>query len=67
MQNLKIKITHFITLTLWENWEAIKKFAGEDVNMEEYYEEDKDFLTEFKSTVEYYEIVGKSDERCNSY
>ncbi len=63
MQNLKIKITHFITLTLWENWEAIKKFAGEDVSVAKYYEEDKDFLIEFEPTVVHYEVVGKSDER----
>lgn len=53
-------ITHFVTLTFWENLEAIKEFAGEDVDKAKYYEEDKDFLIEFEPNVVHYEVVGKS-------
>ncbi|HSB00786.1 MAG TPA: antibiotic biosynthesis monooxygenase [Anaerolineales bacterium] len=53
-------ITHFITLTFWESLEAIKGFAGEDVEAAKYYPEDKDFLLEFEPTVVHYEVVGHS-------
>ena len=52
--------THFMTLTFWENLEAIKAFAGEDVEAAKYYPEDKDFLLEFEPTVQHYEVVGSS-------
>jgi heme-degrading monooxygenase HmoA len=52
-------ITHFITLTFWEDLESIKGFAGEDVEAAKYYPEDKEFLLEFEPTVVHYEVVGK--------
>ena len=53
-------VTHFITLTHWESMDAIKGFAGEDVEVAKYYPEDKDFLLEFEPTVVHYEVVGHS-------
>ena len=52
------EITHFITLTFWENPESIIGFAGEDVEAAKYYPEDKDFLLEFEPKVVHYEVVG---------
>lgn len=54
------EITHFITMTFWESLEAIKGFAGKDVETAKYYPEDKDFLLEFEPTVVHYEVVGQS-------
>lgn len=51
---------HFITLTFWENVEAIKAFAGEDFEKAKYYPEDQSFLLEFEPTVTHYEVVGDS-------
>ena len=53
-------ITHFITLTFWDNLDVIRGFAGEDVERAKYYPEDKDFLLEFEPTVVHYEVVGRS-------
>jgi hypothetical protein len=53
-------ITHFITLSFWENMEVIKGFAGDQVEIAKYYPEDKDFLLEFEPTVVHYEVVGHS-------
>lgn len=53
-------ITHFITLTFWESLEAIKGFAGENIEVAKYYPEDRDFLLEFEPTVTHYEVVGQS-------
>ncbi len=51
-------VTHFITLTYWESLDAIRAFAGEDVEKAKYYPEDKDFLLEFEPRVVHYEVVG---------
>lgn len=48
---------HFITLTFWESEEAIKAFAGADIEKARYYQEDKDFLLEFEPTVKHYEVL----------
>jgi len=54
------EVTHFITLTFWESLDAIRAFAGEDVEQAKYYPEDKDYLLEFEARVVHYEVVGKS-------
>ena len=54
------EITHFITLTFWEDLDAIKAFAGDDIEVAKYYVEDKDFLLGFEPRVVHYEVVGKS-------
>jgi heme-degrading monooxygenase HmoA len=60
LQHTDGEITHFITMTYWNNLESIKRFAGEDVEVAKYYPEDKDFLLEFEPTVTHYEVVGHS-------
>jgi heme-degrading monooxygenase HmoA len=52
--------THFITLTFWDSLDAIRGFAGEDVERAKYYPEDSDFLLEFEPKVVHYEVVGQS-------
>ncbi len=53
-------ITQFVTLTFWESPEAIRGFAGQDVEIAKYYPEDKDYLLEFEPTVVHYEVVGRA-------
>jgi len=48
---------HFLTVTLWDSYEAIRRFAGDDVNKAHYYPEDKEFLLEFEPTVTHYEVL----------
>ena len=55
-------VTHFITLTFWENIDAIRAFTGDEVEAAKYYEEDKDFLLEFEPTVQHYTVVGQAQE-----
>ena len=49
---------HFLTLSLWDSIESIKKFAGDDYERAKYYPEDKEFLLEFEPNVQHYEIFG---------
>jgi len=46
---------HFLTISLWDSLEAVKRFAGEDYERARYYAEDGKFLFEFEPTVEHYE------------
>lgn len=60
LEQLEGDITHFITLSFWENMEVIQSFAGQDVGVAKYYPEDKEFLLEFEPRVVHYEVVGQS-------
>jgi len=48
---------HFLTITFWESYESIRRFAGQEVEKARYYPEDRDFLLEFEEQVEHYEVV----------
>jgi heme-degrading monooxygenase HmoA len=52
-------VTHFVTMTFWESLEAIRGFAGQDIEVAKYYPEDQDFLLEFEANVVHYEVVGR--------
>ncbi len=53
-------VAHFLIITHWESMEAIREFAGDDVDKAKYYEEDKDFLLEFEPKVQHYQVVWNS-------
>ena len=48
----------FITLSFWESRQAIRGFAGEDIEKAVFYPEDDRFLLERDLTVRHYEIDG---------
>ena len=50
----------FLLITLWESWEAIKRFAGDDVERSVYYPEDDAYLLEREAHVTHYEVMGES-------
>ena len=49
----------FIFISLWESFDAIRRFAGEDVERAVYYPRDKDFLAELESKVTHFEVLVK--------
>ena len=55
LQRREDDATHFITFSLWESLDAIRAFAGDDVEKARYYEEDKNFLLEFEPNVIHYD------------
>jgi len=57
LRNVEEDEAHFVLLTFWESLEAIKKFAGDDVERAKYYPEDADYLLEFEETVTHYEVL----------
>ncbi|MGH7496831.1 MAG: antibiotic biosynthesis monooxygenase [bacterium] len=46
---------HFLFISLWNSYDAIKKFAGAEIDKARYYPEDKEFLLELEPTVAHYE------------
>ena len=50
-------VTHFLLLTLWDSWEAIRRFAGDDVERAHYYPDDERFLLELEPSVTHYEVL----------
>jgi heme-degrading monooxygenase HmoA len=48
---------HFLLLTLWDSLDAIRAFAGPDVERAKYYPEDGAFLIELEPTVTHYEVL----------
>ena len=50
----------FITFSLWDSTEAIRAFAGEDIEVAVYYPEDERYLIERDATVTHYQVVEAS-------
>ncbi len=50
-------VAHFLLVSLWESREAIRRFAGEDLERARYYPEDADFLLELEPTVTHYDVL----------
>jgi heme-degrading monooxygenase HmoA len=48
--------THFLLISFWESYAAIKAFAGEEIEVARYYPEDRAFLLELEPTVTHYEV-----------
>jgi heme-degrading monooxygenase HmoA len=47
----------FLLISLWESFDAIRKFAGAEVDKAVYYPEDKEYLLEFEPKVAHYEVL----------
>lgn len=50
-------VAHVLLLTLWESRDAIRAFAGDDIDRARYYPEDPDYLIEMEPTVTHYEVL----------
>ncbi len=53
--------TEFVTFTLWESLDAIRGFAGDDIEKAVYYPEDDRYLIERGPTVSHYEVAGQKE------
>jgi heme-degrading monooxygenase HmoA len=53
------EVAHFVTMTFWDSMDAIRGFAGADVNVAKYYPEDADFLLEYEPHVVHYTVVAE--------
>ena len=53
---------HFLLLTLWDSLDAIREFAGDDVERARYYPEDADYLLDLEPTVTHYDVLASPEE-----
>jgi heme-degrading monooxygenase HmoA len=49
--------THFLFISFWDSMDAIRTFAGDDVERAHYYPEDRDYLLELEPTVTHFEVL----------
>jgi heme-degrading monooxygenase HmoA len=54
--------TEFITLSLWDSVDAIRAFAGDDIEAAVLYPEDERYLVVGESTVIHYQVVDQVEE-----
>jgi heme-degrading monooxygenase HmoA len=59
LRRIEGNTAHFLLLTLWESEEAIKRFAGPNMEQAKYYPQDEQFLLELEPTVTHYEVMAK--------
>jgi heme-degrading monooxygenase HmoA len=50
-------IAHFLLISLWESYDAIRQFAGDDPEVARYYPVDKEFLLELEPRVTHYDVL----------
>jgi heme-degrading monooxygenase HmoA len=50
-------VVHVEMFTLWEDVEAIRRFAGDDLLKAKYYDFDPDFLLELEPEVTHFEVI----------
>ncbi len=55
--------TEYITLSLWESVEAIRAFAGDDIEAAVLYPEDERYLVGGESSVTHYEVIDEVPDR----
>ncbi|HEY7780947.1 MAG TPA: hypothetical protein VIC85_12110, partial [Ktedonobacterales bacterium] len=48
-------MVEFLILSTWESYDAIRAFAGDDLDRAVYYPKDREFLLELEPTVTHYE------------
>lgn len=56
MRRMEGDMAHFLLLTLWDSADAIRQFAGEDMEKAKYYNFDASYLLELEPTVTHDEV-----------
>ena len=57
LRRLRSGHAEFFLLSLWESWDSIRDFAGDDVENAFYYPEDPEYLLSMEPKVEHYEVL----------
>jgi heme-degrading monooxygenase HmoA len=56
LKRLNGDVTEFTIISFWDSKDAIKRFAGEDINKARYYPEDVKYLLEMPPELEHYDV-----------
>ena len=60
LRNIEDDVAHFLLISLWETLDAIRAFAGNEIERAQYYPEDADYLLELEPTVTHYQVLTAS-------
>ena len=52
--------TEFLMISLWESWDSIRAFAGEDPSRAVFYPRDDELLADRQLDVSHYEVYGST-------
>lgn len=63
LRRIEGETAHFLLMTFWESMEAIRAFAGDDIEAAKYYPEDADFLLEMEPNVRHYDVLPAGRQR----
>lgn len=47
----------FLVISLWENTDAIREFAGQEIEMSRYYPSDSQYLLDLEPDVTHYDVL----------
>jgi len=61
MRRIENGVAHFFTVTFWDSYDAIRRFAGKNVDKAKYYPEDANYLLEMEPNVRHYELFGQPE------
>ena len=62
MTRIEGEVAHFLYLTLWVDEDALRAFAGKEMEQARYYPEDADYLLEMEPTVAHYDVLLKEEK-----
>lgn len=54
---------HFMMISLWDSFDSITAFAGDDISKARLYPEDEGFLIRYDTTVTHYDFVEFTPEK----
>ena len=57
LRRLEGEVAHFLLISLWDSYDSIRKFAGDDIEASHYYDEDRAFLLELEPRVIHYDVL----------
>jgi len=57
LRKVNAKEAEFLVISLWDSFDAIRAFAGEDLEKARYFDQDRKFLLEFEPNVAHYEVL----------
>ncbi len=62
LRNINEGRAEFLLISFWESWDAIRRFAGDDIDAAVYYPEDKEYLLALEPKVIHYEVLKQPPE-----
>ncbi len=52
----------FVLVSLWDSYDSIRAFAGDDLEKARYFSKDREFLLEFEPKVAHYDVVAAPEK-----